>query len=103
MSQPVTVALRAYVAVETAISVATMMLPKKSPNTGTDNGVASTTAPARRWVAWEIASRRKSSLIRSSPRFDLEEQRRSLIDRLRYGKRIERGLARARAARARAA
>src|SRR5262245_39674047 len=66
MSQPVTVALRAYVAVETAISVATMMLPKNSPNSRTDNGVASTTAPARRWVAWEIASRRNSSLI---PRF----------------------------------
>jgi hypothetical protein len=67
MSQPVTVALRAYVAVETAISAATTMLPKNSPSTRTDNGVASTTAPARRWVAWEIASRRKSSLIRSSP------------------------------------
>src|SRR5215510_7856241 len=42
------------------------MLPKNSPSARTDNGVASTTAPARRWVAWEIASRRNSSLI---PRF----------------------------------
>ena len=44
------------------VSVATTMLPKNSPNTRTDNGVASTTAPARRWVAWEMASRRNSSL-----------------------------------------
>src|SRR5207245_2851208 len=82
-SHPVTVALRAYVAIETKITAARTMPPKNSPNTRTDKGVASTTAPERRCVAWETASLRNKSLIHL-PRNEI--QSRILNTSLRFGK-----------------
>ena len=67
MSQPVTVALRAYVASEANRTTATTTPPKKSPSRRTDSGVASTTVPDSRRVAWETASLRKRSLMGRAP------------------------------------
>jgi len=63
MSHPVTVSLRAKLAMEANRTAATTIPPKKSPSRRTDSGVARTIVPDSRRVACETASLRKRSVI----------------------------------------